>query len=535
MIFTSQRSAKSSIVSASADFRLQFRFVSSDSTLDSDSVIDEATPYSEGNEGSANNDFESSVGLDSLETEEVKEKDREAIENLLSLLQSIGTVDGPLEPHLEALDLVFDQELVLEVLGTPQVPGEKLIVFVAWILKKPGFKEAATAVVDSLTSVICSQNRIKEAYALWDFVREIGVKKKGILSTRSLNELIAAFSRLGKAKAAFDVFNSFEEFGCTMISDTYYLTIEALCRRSFFEWGRLVCEKMLNAEKLPEIKRIEKIIFFLCKGGMARDAHLVYLYAKDKKICLSRSCISSLVYSFSRIEKADRGTDGEINKENDRASVSLALELLNEFSVEDRKHATKPFSSVIRKLCWIEDVGRAKDLVLEMIASGPPPGNDAFNCVINGLSKAGDTEEAENVMDLMKSRGLKPDVYTYSVVMSGYARAGEMEKACKIFDEAKRKHSKLTPVAFHSLIRGFCKLEQFDMAVNLLGEMKQHGVVPNHDEYNKLIKSLCMKALDWETAGKLKEEMKSSGLILNGRTSALIEAVKELKASSSGL
>ncbi|KAL0351530.1 UNVERIFIED_CONTAM: hypothetical protein Scaly_1541700 [Sesamum calycinum] len=164
-----------------------------------------------------------------------------------------------------------------------------------------------------------------------------------------------------------------------------------------------------------------------------------------------------------------------------------------------------------------------------MIDIGPPPGNTVFNCVINGLTKSGDMEEATKMMKLLENRGLKPDVYTYSVIMSGYAKGGAMEEACKIYDEAKKRHAKLSPVTFHTLIRGFCKLEQYDKAVSLIGEMKQHGVNPNHDEYNKLIKSLCLKALDWETAEKLQGEMKVNGLILNGRTSALIRAVKQLK------
>ncbi|KAI3464560.1 hypothetical protein Pfo_021223 [Paulownia fortunei] len=501
-----------------------------------DSIFDDATDDLEVNKGFGEN-FDGSVALDenldsvAIEDEslgQIKKNDPEKVESLLSLLQSSGTVSGSLEPTLEGMDLVLDEDFVLKVLETRYIPGENLISFFMWVLKKPEFKLTAL-LLDALVSAICVENRKKEAYALWDLVKEVGEKEKGVVSTESLNALIAEFSRLGKGKAAFDVFNMFEEFGCLLNADTYYLTIEALCRRSFHNWACSVCEKMLNAEKLPNAERVGKIISYLCKGGMTKDAHLVYLYAKDKKIYPSRSSINFLISSLSRIEKTDKVTDKEINKELDKETVSLALEMLNDYSAEDRKYATKAFSSVVKKLCWIEDVDRAKKLLLEMIDSGPPPGNAIFNCVINGLTKTGDMEEALNMMKLMETRGLKPDVYTYTVIMSGYARGGEMEEACKIFDEAKNKHSKLSPITYHTLIRGFCKLEQFDKAVNLLQEMKQHGVHPNHDEYNKLIKSLCLKALDWETAEKLQEEMKVNGLILNGRTRALISAVKELE------
>lgn len=105
-----------------------------------------------------------------------------------------------------------------------------------------------------------------------------------------------------------------------------------------------------------------------------------------------------------------------------------------------------------------------------------------------------------------------------------------MEEACQVFGEAKKKHSKLSPVTYHSMIRGYCKLEQFEKALELMEEMKNSGLQPNADEYNKLIKSLCLKALDLETAMKLLEEMSESGLHVNEKTRCLVRAVKELQA-----
>uniref|UniRef100_A0A803NEU5 Pentatricopeptide repeat-containing protein n=2 Tax=Chenopodium quinoa TaxID=63459 RepID=A0A803NEU5_CHEQI len=99
---------------------------------------------------------------------------------------------------------------------------------------------------------------------------------------------------------------------------------------------------------------------------------------------------------------------------------------------------------------------------------------------------------------------------------------------------AKRKHAKLCPATFHSLIRGYCNLGEFDRAVKLLSEMKDSGVEPNVDEYNKLIQSLCLKALDWKSAEKLLEEMKEKGLYLPGITRGLVSAVKELEQEAVG-
>jgi pentatricopeptide repeat protein len=87
-----------------------------------------------------------------------------------------------------------------------------------------------------------------------------------------------------------------------------------------------------------------------------------------------------------------------------------------------------------------------------------------------------------------------------------------MEEARKILEEAKKNHLKLSPVMYHTIIRGYVKLEQFDEALELLTEMEDFGVRASADEDEKLIQSLCLKALDWERAEKLEEEMKEKGI-----------------------
>ncbi|KAL5563873.1 hypothetical protein UlMin_033620 [Ulmus minor] len=447
---------------------------------------------------------------DGEEKEQVHEIDLEKLENVLSLLQSSG--DGSLESTLDNMGLILDEEFVIRVLETPLICSENLIGFFKWALKEKSEFKVTAPVVDSLVVAVCSDLRRKIAYSLWDLLREIGEKDNTVLNSGSLNELIALLSKLGKGKAALEVFNKFEDFGCAPNGDTYYLTIEALCRRSIFDWAWSVCEKMIDAERLPDAEKLGNIISWFCKGRKVQNAHLLYILAKEKRLCPPRTSVNFLISSLCR--------------EDD--SVKLALKMLDDFEGEARKYAIKPFSAVIRGLCRIKDVHEAKNLLLKMTTEGPPPGNAAFNSVIHGFSKAGEMEEAREMVKVMESRGLKPDVYTYTVIISGYTNGGQMEAACKILAEAKKKHSKLSPVTYHTIIRGFCKLEEFDKALKLVSEMKDHGVKPNVDEYNKLIQSLCLKALDWETAEKLFQEMKEDGLYLNGITRGLITAVKEL-------
>lgn len=444
---------------------------------------------------------------------DVCEIDLDKLENVLSLLQS--TPHASLETSLNDMDLVLHDEFMTKVLQTPFIAADNLIRFVMWAWKDKSFR-LTSHVMGSLVLAVCSGDpKKREIYSLWDLIKLVNEKENDneVLNVEIVNQLLASLSKLGKGKAAFDVFSYFEQHGGVPNGDTYYFTLEALCRRSFFDWACSVCQKMIDAESLPSGERVGEVISWFCKAKNAKVAHQVYIVAREKRQDVPVSCVSFLI--------------GQLSRENE--TVPLALEMLEDVIREDKKHAMKPYSAVVQALCRIKDVDGAKRLVLRMIAEGPPPGNAVFNYVITGYSKIGEMDRALEMVKLMETRGLRPDVYTYTVLTSAYANGGEMEKAQEVFTEAKKKYSELSPVIYHTLIRGYCKLEQFEKALELLAEMKNFGVRPTVDEYEKLIQSLCLKALDWRMAEKLLEEMKENGLYLKGITRALITAVKEME------
>ncbi|KAL0927698.1 hypothetical protein M5K25_001897 [Dendrobium thyrsiflorum] len=443
---------------------------------------------------------------------EVPEVDLDQLESVLSILQS--TLPQEIGSSLDSLEeLRLSEEFVVRVFQDAHVSGENLVSFFRWAIRNEEAAKSSRA-LDILVRTIsaCDDVNKLEAYMLWDLMKELG-KIEGIVNTDMLNQLISIFWRLGKAKAGLEVFDKFNEFGCVPDGYTFYFTIEALGKKSMIDTAWSVCEKMLNSGGLPDVEKIGKIITFFCKGKKAKEAHLVYLLAKENNILPGRDALSFLIGGLCR---------------NDE-SVLLALELLEDYPQESLKYENKTFSLVVKSLARIKDVQAAKSLLLRMVVSGPPPGNAAFNYVITGLCKEGEVEDAIALTKVIESRGLRPDVYTYSVIMSGFAKAGLMDEAFKVFCEAKKKHKILTPVIYHILIRGYCKLEEYEKALECLKDMKEHTIQPNADEYSKLIKTLCLKAVDWRTAEKLSEEMKESGFYLRGETSSLISAVKMLE------
>ncbi|GAB2287121.1 hypothetical protein Dimus_021507 [Dionaea muscipula] len=441
----------------------------------------------------------------------------EKLESLLSLLQS--TVDGSLESTLNSMDLRLDEEFLVRVIETPAVPVQHLIRFFKWALSKDKFV-ATPPVLDALVRALGNDLDKKDVYALWDLIKEIGEKEKDTVTAQVLNGLISLLSRLGKAKAAFEVYNKFEEFECVHNSNTYYLTVEALCNRSFYDWAWLICQKMLITGSLPESEKIGEMILLFCKGYKAKEAFSIYCSAKENSRLPPQKAINRLISTMSKVD--------------DDETVNSALKILDDFSSESRRHAIYAFKNVVSGLCRIKDMDGAKGLLSRMIEEGPPPGNTVFNLIINSFSKAGELDEAMKMLRLMENRGLKPDLYTYSVIMSGYSKGGLMDEACRVLCEAKKKHPKLCPATYHTLIRGYCKLKEFDKALQLLSEMEDYGVRPTVDEYNKMIQSLCLQALDWKAAEGLLDMMKQKGLHLPSITRGLVQAVKELEGEALG-
>ncbi|XP_010485585.1 PREDICTED: pentatricopeptide repeat-containing protein At3g02650, mitochondrial-like [Camelina sativa] len=444
---------------------------------------------------------------------EVYQFDDEKLESVLSLLRSD---EESLEVGLKALNVDLHLDFVVRVFESPGISGKNLIRFLKWATEKEEIT-VTTSLVESILVAITSDTRRMDAYSLWDLVKEIGEKENScVLNLEILNELIALFGKIGKSKAAFDVFTKTEEFGFTPNAKTYYLTLEALCKRSFMVWACSVCEKMLESGVLPEGEQIGNIITWFCKEGKAEEAYSVYELAKTKEKFPPPRSVATLISALSK-------NDG---------TITFAQELLGDLSGEARRQGIKPFSDVLHSLCRMRNVKDAKSLLLDMISKGPAPGNAVFNLIVHAYSKSGDLDEAKEVLKLMESRGLKPDVYTYTVIISGYAKGGLMSEAQEILAEAKKKHKKLSPVTYHALIRGYCKIEEYDEALELLKEMDRFGVQPNGDEYNKLIQSFCLKALDWKKAEMLFEEMKQKGLHLNAITQGLIRAVKEMESEA---
>ncbi|XP_071700789.1 small ribosomal subunit protein mS80 (rPPR6)-like [Rutidosis leptorrhynchoides] len=439
---------------------------------------------------------DSETPVESVVNDEAHEVDMNKLDRVVSLLKGKDAeidVDGvkrSIESSLDDMNLDLSEEFVMRVLESENVSGENLIVFFKWALEDKNQKAFSVTMrsLDALVRAVCKELKTNVSYILWDLVKEIGEKENGVVTTEMLNSIISLFSRLNEGMVGYEVFEKLNDLSCVTNADSYYFTVEALCRSSIFDRVGLVTEKMTSDGKLPEAGKIGNIICYLCKGGLVKEAHSVYLSAKGKESYIPQRSVNFLITSL-----CDQNN-------NDADYVHLALKMLDDFSCkEKRKYAIKQFSCVIDALCRINDIDSAKSLLLKMINAGPPPGHAIYNTIINALCKSEDMAEAKEMMWLMGRKGKRPGVFTYSVIMSGYTKRGDMDGADIILNQAKM-NCKLTPEMYYTMIRGYCNLKQFEEAEKLVQEM----------------------------AEKVLGEMTKKGLLFEGITKSVARAVKEL-------
>ncbi|CAO1946903.1 unnamed protein product [Urochloa humidicola] len=537
----------------------------------SDATNSFADPFPEASSSptTAATDDATEAGEDSLSSmwEEVGDADdifattggAEAIADEVEVARIRAVVEATSEDKIASTlaDMIvdFNEPLLAAVLlAAEKCSCKKLISLFNYAVKNnPAAKSLSN--LEILVGKVADSDEIDkmDAYLLWDSIKEIG-SVSGSVSTPLLNEMIAIFWKLEKSKAALEVFAKFDEFGCTPDSNSYYLAIAAARKKSMFRSACEVCEKMIGSGCFPNGEKVSRILTFLCEGKKVKAAHSLYLAAKEKKIQIPKSALDFLVSASARND-VTVGTALELleeyqgeslkhagksfatvvhalcrtNKLEDANNLLMRMVQLEDYQGESLKNAGNTFATVIHGLCRKKKLEDAKTLLLKMVDLGLAPGKAVFNSVITALSKQGEMEDAKGLMRLMESEGVSPDIYTYSVLMSGYTKGGMIDEAHALLREAKKIHPKLSRISYHILIRGYCKMEEFEKAIECLKEMRRDGLHPNLDEYEKLIQSLCLKAMDWRRAEKLLEEMEDNGLFLKGISRSLIAAVKELE------
>ncbi|CAD6228714.1 unnamed protein product [Miscanthus lutarioriparius] len=416
-------------------------------------------------------------------------------DNLSSMWEEAGDADDIFASPGGADAVADDEEVARVCAAVESTPEDKIASTLADMIVD--FNEPLLAAV-LLAAEQCS---CKKLISLFNYAAKNNPAAKNLSNLEILVSKVADSDEIDKTDA-YLLWDSIKEIGLCQDHDSYYLVIEAARKKSMFRSVCEVCEKMIGSACFPNREKTGRILTYLCEGKKLLEEY------QGESLKHAGKSFATVVHALCRV-----------NKMEDANNLLTRMVQLEEYQGESLKNAGNTFATVIHGLCRKKKLEDAKTLLMRMVNVGPAP----------ALSKQGEMENAKDLMRVMESQGISPDIYTYSVLMSGYIKGGMISEAHDLLREAKKVHPKLNRVAYHILIRGYCKMEDFEKAIECLKEMRKDGLLPNVDEYDKLIQSLCLKAMDWRRAEKLLEEMEDSGLCLRGISRSLIAAVKELE------
>jgi pentatricopeptide repeat protein len=144
---------------------------------------------------------------------------------------------------------------------------------------------------------------------------------------------------------------------------------------------------------------------------------------------------------------------------------------------------------------------------------GHVPSLSAFNEMVGKLCRIEDVTRANEMLTNLLDEGFLADEITYSNLISGYAKNNQIQEMLKLYYEMEYRSLSPGLMGFTSLIKGLCNCGKLEEAEKYLRIMIGRSLNPREDVYEALIKVYFEKG-DKRRALNLYNEMVSKGLKL---------------------
>ncbi|KAI6707719.1 hypothetical protein NL676_010681 [Syzygium grande] len=364
-----------------------------------------------------------------------------------------------------------------------------------------------------------------------------------------------------------------QEDAPVLLSRTFQSVVKLASREPGWEKALLELYKMSRQRGVPlTVNASTLLVSFFGRAGMvdeavsvfdgidinARDRHLYELYVGtlvrygrfegalkvldemlEPRSRFAASDIPGKIF-FSVLLRRLQGDGGG----NEDEIVGIFMKLLELGVFPDSITLLK----IIKKLCRNGEIGRAWDLVLQVIQSGGPVEAAPCNVILVELGKHLDFKRMNEVMIKMKEINIPPDIVTFGILINHLCKFRRVDDALEVFERVCTKQDdelscKPDTVIYNCLIDGLCKVGRLDEGAELLRKMTlQGGCMPNVITYNCLIDGYC-KCCETDKARQLFDQMSEQGVQPNvvtvnilvdgmckfGRVNRAVEFLKEMK------
>lgn len=242
------------------------------------------------------------------------------------------------------------------------------------------------------------------------------------------------------------------------------------------------------------------------------------------------------------------------------------LDLLSDFMHRYRSkggfvNLTAPtYGSMIKAYGQAGDVGRVRELWLEMEDQRVKPTSITLGCMTEALVANGHAEEAlelihkqlENeerrdcintviystvlkgfavtrridkvfvVYKEMRAKGIPCNTITYNTMLDACAKSCAMSRASQLLEDMQESRIEPDIITYSTIVKGYCVEGDVDRAFHVLEEMKRDNkFAPDEIMYNSILDG-CAKQHRMEDALRILEEMKSSGVSPSNYTLSIL-------------
>ncbi|XP_047311471.1 putative pentatricopeptide repeat-containing protein At5g08310, mitochondrial [Impatiens glandulifera] len=365
-----------------------------------------------------------------------------------------------------------------------------------------------------------SEGLVKEANALFDQVREVGLCVPNVYSYNCLLETFSSSSSVDFLETRYR-----EMCNLGYKPDKYTLTpvLRCYCNAGKFDKALQVLDiikqqgwldshvlsiLVVNFSKCAEFDKVVDFIEKMDGSGITLNGKTFYVlihgFVKESKL-------DNALEVFDKMKKLGFTPDFSIydvligglckNKETEKKALHLFTEMIELGINPNAKLLQKLISSLPGEneiLHFFYELRGSLSSELVRIS--------LYNAVLDGLVNIGSIEKAYSLLMTIMGEE-KPDSTSFAIVINGLCCACKLDVALDLLRKMGPFNCKPDLLLYNNLIDSLCNSNRIDECYNLLSEMKEFGLQPSQFTYNSIFGYFC-KAEDVESAYNILKEMR---------------------------
>eukprot|EP01065_Artemidia_motanka_P035359 TRINITY_DN43283_c0_g1_i1.p1 TRINITY_DN43283_c0_g1~~TRINITY_DN43283_c0_g1_i1.p1 ORF type:complete len:901 (+),score=308.83 TRINITY_DN43283_c0_g1_i1:61-2703(+) len=317
--------------------------------------------------------------------------------------------------------------------------------------------------------------------------------------------LIHAAERMGRADAAYDVFEEMKRAGIKAAKETYVKMMDVCVLRGETERAGDLFREAKRKCILPDIEMYNAYMNVLAEAG---NEHIFTVFDEVCKdydhlnIKPNQVTYNTLIKACCKLRRPGEGMRRGPLDAAERAQ-------LEEEEIEWNKHRAREAFKLYEQMCEK--------------TSPVQPNVDTYNTLIDVCCITKDIAKARDLMRDMQARDHTPTITTYNRYLNVFVAADD-DGIVEVFQILKQPSGPYPNLESYTILLGFYRRRQDAAILSLFDDMKKSGNDPDSNVYNIMLQ-YCAAIRDKRKSLKFFEELKVRELVADIETYNALMAV----------